>query len=104
MLAKKYRLQLAEYPRKGGALRRGRYLFISSRPAEVAYARFAVVVPAAALARATARNRIKRAIYDALKKRVGVSPYLDRVITVQRSAAEAPLRAILDELDLLLSH
>jgi RNase P protein component len=59
-------------------------------------------VPASVLPKATARNSLKRKLYDSLSPRCKMQPYKDVVITVQGAARNAPIHAILEELSVLL--
>lgn len=103
MLAKKYRLQLAQYPRNRGTLKRGRYLFVSTLPSTLPYSRFAVIVPASVVPRATGRNKLRRSLYTALRPYTLRQPAVDSIITVQRAATKAPMYATLEELNSLIS-
>lgn len=102
MLAKRYRLQMQVRARERGRLQRGRYIFCKTLSATAAHSRFAVVVPSSVLQKASARNFLRRRMYDALASYCKEKTPREVAITVQAAARNAPVRAILEELKQLL--
>jgi len=102
MLAKKYRLPIQSVLSVRGTLMRGRYLSLKVMPGKLSYSRFGVVVGTAVDKRASARNALKRALYNALRQRILTQPSLDVVITLSVAARTAAVRGILEELNQFL--
>ncbi len=102
MLAKKYRLPVQSVLRVRGTLKRGRYLSLKIMTGALAYSRFGVVIGSSVDKRATARNALRRLLYNALEQRILTQPSVDVVITVHASARSAPEHAILEELRSLI--
>ena len=98
MLAKKYRLSVASTFNKKGEVHRGRYFLFKVLPTTRVYPQVAVVVGVAVDSRASARNKIKRALYEQFRESLPKLKNANYCIIVSPTAGKADLYAIISEL------
>lgn len=67
MLAKKYRLPVQSVLSQKGIARRGRYFYVKVFKAALPYSRAGVVVSGKVAPKASARNKLKRLVYEKLR-------------------------------------
>lgn len=102
MLAKKYRLPVRSVLGKTGLTQRSRYFLMKTFPPTKPYSRIGVVVSAKVAAKATARNALRRAVYDAIRSKVAELPQREYLILAQKGAYELLLtNGMISELRLL---
>lgn len=68
MLAKKYRLPIQGVVGKSGRSIRGRYFLLKVFSSNLAFNRFGIIISKKVAKQSSKRNRIKRIIFDALRK------------------------------------
>jgi len=68
MLAKKYRLPIQSFIKKSGRSFRGHYFLFKIAPNNLAFNRFGIIISKKVDTKSTARNKLKRLMFDAVKE------------------------------------
>ena len=89
MLAKKYRLPIAEFLDKKAEVKRSLYFTVKTFVTTLPYSRFGIIISKKVAPKATDRNRIKRLVFSHCSPKTGAPR--DVLIIVQKGA-------IIDEL------
>ncbi|MEX2054107.1 MAG: ribonuclease P protein component [Candidatus Colwellbacteria bacterium] len=90
MLAKKLKLPIKEFPKRGASTSRGKLLAIKRIPNGLDYSRVGILVSKKINPKASARNSIKRIVYSAFGERLLALPTgMDLLVVI-----EAPIMVI----------
>lgn len=107
MLAKKYRLTTEVFRQharqKASHVIRSTSFAIKSFPGKTAHPRFGIVVGKGVDARSSARNRIKRIVYDAIGRAISRLPAADYICIMQPASAKKTKEELQDELAEILN-
>lgn len=102
MLKKAHRLLVQEAKSRRGIQKRGTLFVVKIFESPKPHSRAGVVVSRAVSAKATERNRIKRAVYDFFAPRINQVPPRDFVVIVQKGAEMASKDDMIKELSQLI--
>lgn len=102
MIAKRYHLPIGSVPVKPTRIVRLGFITIKVFFSDLPYGRFGVIIPKAVVLKATARNILKRAAFDAFKPLVDKLPQRD-VLCVVSKGAPHKRDAMLNEVSTVLS-
>ncbi len=105
MLAKKYKLSSSSFPRPSHLGRSGRYLSVNLSPTSLPFSRFGIIVSLKYDKRAVARHRLKREIFELIRKTGAFRvPGHDIVVVVKKGVTSVDLIPITKEASSLLSN
>jgi len=105
MLAKKYKLPSSSFRGSSRLYRSGRFLTVNLSKSPLLFSRFGVVVSLKYDKRATVRHRLKREIFEFIrKKEIFRAPGRNVVVIIKKGVTSTDEPAIIKEVSLLLSN
>lgn len=103
MLAKRYRLPVQNLRKKIGQTTKSRYFLLKVFAPVKSYSRAGIVISKKVAAKATARNKIKRSVFDWFQKNINYLPVKDYLIILSPAAAQINKQELLDEFSKILN-
>lgn len=99
MLPKKFRARVQNFPKHSRTLVRGNFVVVKGAPNRVGYDRLGVLVSKKAAKKTTARNKIRRAVYQSIKLKKQKGDGKDILVIVNTPPPDPD--ALIDEIESL---
>ncbi|MDP3901651.1 MAG: ribonuclease P protein component [bacterium] len=104
MIAKKFKLPIQEFYEKNSRSVRGSCFLLKIFRSDALRSRFGVVISKKVAAKASARNVIKRLVFNFIKSHMKQMPINDYLIIVLPSAAKCSKKELLNDLNNLIPN